>query len=174
MTRRTPIPTPDTPPGGVTRSRYRDRIFDDLRHDPYQAKGKYKEPAACGDCGAVLKRGRWHWASAPEGAVATRCPACQRIHDKLPAGYVTLAGAFLEAHRDEILQLVHNQAERERSEHALHRIMEIGQDRGRIVVTTTDIHLPQRIGRALESAYQGDLELSYGQDEYSVRVHWER
>ena len=172
MTRRTPTPTPLAPPGGVTR--YRDRIFDDLRHDPYQAKGKYKEPAVCSDCGAVLKRGRWHWASPPEGALATRCPACQRIRDKLPAGQVILAGAFLKAHRDELLQLVRNEAEREKSEHALHRIMEIGQDGDRVVVTTTDIHLPRRIGRALETAYRGDLELAYGEDEYSVRVHWER
>ncbi len=32
MIRQTPIPMPYVPPGGVTR--YRDRIFDDLRHDP--------------------------------------------------------------------------------------------------------------------------------------------
>ena len=172
MTRRTQIPTPDTPPGGVTR--YRDRIFDDLRHDPYQAKAKYKEPAACEDCGAMLKRGRWQWATAPAGTPTTRCPACQRIRDKLPAGEITLGGAFLAAHRDELLHLVRHEGERERSEHALHRIMEIREERDRIVVTTTDIHLPRRIGRALKTAYQGELELSYGEDEYSVRVQWRR
>ncbi len=172
MIRRTAIPTPDTPPGGVTR--YRDRIFDDPRHDPYQARGKYKEPAVCGDCQAVLRRGTWRWASAPEGASVVRCPACRRIHDKLPAGEVILAGEFLGKHREELLQLVRNEAERERGEHALHRIMGIEEHPERIVVTTTDIHSPRRIGHALESAYQGKLELSYGADEYSVRVHWRR
>jgi hypothetical protein len=172
MTRRTPIPTPDSPPGGV--ARYRDRIFDDLRHDPYQAKGKYKEPTLCKDCGAVLKRGRWQWGNPPEGALAARCPACQRIRDKLPAGYVTLAGEFLKHHRDELLHLVRNESERERSEHPLHRIMDIEETPERVLVTTTDIHSPRRIGHALEAAYRGDLELSYGEDEYSVRVHWER
>lgn len=172
MIRRTTIPTPDTPPGGVTR--YRDRIFDDLRHDPYQAKGKYKEPAVCSDCKAVLRRGIWHWASAAEGAAVVRCPACRRIRDKLPAGQVVLEGEFLKEHRDELLQLVRNEAERERSEHALHRIMEIDEKPERIVVSTTDIHSPRRIGHALEGAYRGKLKLSYGEDEYSVRVHWQR
>ena len=172
MVRRTTIPTPDTPPGGVTR--YRDRIFDDLRHDPYQARAKYKEPAVCSDCKAVLRRGAWRWASAPKDAAAVRCPACRRIHDKLPAGQVILAGEFLKEHRNELVQLVRNEGEHERSEHPLHRIMDIEEHPEGIVVTTTDIHSPRRIGHALESAYQGELELTYGEDEYSVRVHWRR
>ena len=44
----------------------------------------------------------------------------------------------------------------------------------RIEVLTTDIHLPQRIGEALKSAYDGELSVRYGSDEYSVRVHWHR
>jgi len=43
-----------------------------------------------------------------------------------------------------------------------------------IEVSTTDIHLPQRMGEALRSAYQGDLEVSYAADEYGVRVTWRR
>jgi hypothetical protein len=172
MTRRIQLPTSGTPPGG--RIAYRDRIFDDLRHDPYQAKGKYKQPAACSDCGAVFRRGRWQWGTAPNGALTVRCPACRRMRDKLPAGYLTVDGAFLEQHRDELLQLVHNEAERERSEHALHRIMDIAAGPESLVVTTTDIHLPRRIGHALESAYQGRLELRYAEDEYALRAHWQR
>ena len=172
MIRRTTIPTPDTPPGGVTR--YRDRIFDDLRHDPYQARGKYKEPAVCSDCKAVLRRGTWRWMSAAAGAVVARCPACQRVRDKLPAGYVILEGEFPKKHRDELLRLVRNEGESERREHALHRIMDIEEHPDRIVVSTTDIHSPRRIGHALERAYRGELELDYGEDEYSVRVRWQR
>jgi len=41
-------------------------------------------------------------------------------------------------------------------------------------VTTTDIHLPQRIGAALTSTFQGTLDVQYGHQEYSVRVHWRR
>jgi hypothetical protein len=41
-------------------------------------------------------------------------------------------------------------------------------------VTTTDVHLPQRIGRALERAWQGELDIQYAGDEYSVRARWRR
>ena len=79
MVRRHSIPTPDTPPGSVTR--YRDRIFDDLRHDPYQARGKYREPTVCSGCGAIFERGRWKWGETPPRAHEATCPACARTRD---------------------------------------------------------------------------------------------
>ena len=118
MTRRTLSTGPGTPPGGV--ARYRDRIFDAKQHDPYQAAGKYPEPTHCGTCGAVFHRGRWQWASAPQGGHVAACPACRRIGDKLPAGTVTLEGPFVREHRDDLVRLIHNEAEREREEHPMH------------------------------------------------------
>jgi hypothetical protein len=56
----------------------------------------------------------------------------------------------------------------------MHRIMHIDEGAGRVVVTTTDIHLPQRIAEALKHAYHGAFEVQYGHDEYMVRVNWER
>ena len=153
--------------------RYRDRIFDDKRHDPYQEKEKYKEPTVCSDCHAVFHDGRWKWAGAPQGAHKVRCPACRRTQDKLPAGFVTLAGTFSNAHRDELLALIHHVAAREREQHPMHRIMQIDEGSDRIVVTTTDIHSPQRIAEALKHAYHGDFEIHYGHDEYMVRVNWQ-
>jgi len=172
MARRHSVLTPDTPPGGVTR--YRDRIFDDPQHDPYHAKGKYREPSACGTCGAVFEGGRWRWGEAPAGARKSTCPACARIRDDFPAGYVNLSGEFFNAHRAELLQLARNAAEKERSEHPMHRIMHVVEAPAETVITTCDIHSARRIGGALESAYQGDLEVRFGEDEYSVRVKWSR
>ena len=172
MTRRTSPPTPKTPPGGVTR--YGDRIFDAKRHDPYQVREKYAEPTQCGTCGAVFHRGRWQWASAPQGGHVGLCPACQRIRDKLPAGEVTLEGPFVRAHRADLVHLIHNEAEHEREEHPLHRIMLLDEGADPVRVSTTDIHLPQRIGEALKKAYDGALEIHYGDNEYTVRVHWRR
>ena len=40
-------------------------------------------------------------------------------------------------------------------------------------VTTTDTHLPQRIGEAVKHARKGKLEIVYGHDEYVVRVRWQ-
>ncbi len=172
MTRRTAVPTPDTPPGGVTR--YRDRILDDKRVDPYQPRGKYREPTVCTDCGAVFRRGRWVLGEAPDGAHRDRCPACRRVRDKLPAGWVTLEGPFYAAHREELLQLVRHEAESERAEHPLNRIMGLEEHADRAIITTTDIHTPHRIGNALERSCQGELKIHYAEGEYSVRVNWRR
>lgn len=43
-----------------------------------------------------------------------------------------------------------------------------------MVVTTTDVHLPRRIGEALHHAYAGDLDFHYDKDAYYVRVAWKR
>ena len=155
-------------------ARYRARIFDDKRHDPYQPAGKYTEPTRCRDCGAIYRKGRWQWGEAPEGARVDACPACRRTQDRLAAGTLVLEGAFLAAHRAELLKLIHNEAEHERREHPLHRIMHIDEPGDRVEVSTTDIHLPQRIGEALKRAYDGELGVQYGHDEYTVRVHWQR
>jgi len=172
MSRRTPTPSPLTPAGHVTR--YRDRIFDDKRHDPYQQAGKYAEPTRCEQCGAVYENGRWRWGSAPQAVGVGLCPACHRVRDKLPAGLLTLDGPFVPAHHDELVHAARNQAEHEGAEHPLHRIMQIDEHGDRIEISTTDIHLPQRIGEALKSAYDGELNVRYASDEYSVRVHWHR
>ena len=41
-----------------------------------------------------------------------------------------------------------------------------------LVISTTDTHLPRRIGEALKHAYHGKLELHYDQGEQFVRVTW--
>lgn len=172
MTRRTPSPAPQRSAGQA--GRYRDRIFDDKRHDPYQANGKTAGAVFCPDCGVVYADGRWRWGSAPEGAHAGVCPACRRARDKLPAGHLVLDGPFVPAHRAELLRIAHNEAEHERSEHPMHRIMHIDEQDDHVEISTTDIHLPQRIGAALKRACHGALQVQYGSDEYSVRVHWRR
>ena len=153
MTKQRGSRSPTQPPGGV--DRHGARVFDEKKHDPYQAAGKVREPAVCEDCRAAYHRGHWQWATAEPGAHPVVCPACRRIREKLPAGTLAIEGPFFLAHRDEILHLVRNEADHERREHPLNRIMGIEDGPTACVVTTTDIHLPQRIGRALERAYDG-------------------
>ena len=172
MSNRTKLPSPMVPMGGATH--YADRIFDDPRQDPYQTKGKYHEPTVCHVCDAVYHHGRWQWSEAPEGAKQATCPACMRMHEKLPAGFLTLEGEFLAAHRDEIVSLLRHEADHERSEHPMNRIIGFESDGARTVVTTTDIHLPQRMGTALRHAFQGALSVEYADSDYTVRAHWQR
>jgi hypothetical protein len=172
MTTRARIPTPLSPPGGV--ERYRDHILDELRHDPYQATKKHARLTACPTCGLVFADGRWHRATPAPDAPRVECPACRRVADRMPAGYLTLAGPFLELHRAELLGLVHNVAAAEGEDHPLHRLIGIEEAADEIAITTTDLHLPRRIGEALKHAHGGRLQLRYAPDEYLLRVRWYR
>ena len=147
-------------------------VIHEREHDGYKAKEKLPEPTACPVCRAVFHKGRWQWAAMPAGAHEEMCPACHRIHDKFPAGFVTLEGEYLKLHRDELLQLVENVAERAKKEHPLERIMAIEDENGGILVTTTDIHLARGIGEALHHAHHGELEFHYSDEENMLRVHW--
>ena len=151
-----------------------DHVLHEREHDPYRSRGKLAEPTVCPECHAVFHQGRWQWAEAPAKAHQEMCPACQRIHDAFPAGFVTLAGEFFKQHGGELRQLVENVGERAKAEHPLERIMKIEDEGNHILVTTTGIHLARGIGEALHHAYQGELEFHYNDEQNLLRVHWQR
>lgn len=152
----------------------RDRMFEEHVQDPYQARGKPPEPCVCPDCGVLFHKGRWQWGDAPADAQAHRCPACQRSHDRVPAGILTLSGDFFDAHREEILHLIHNQEAKEKAEHPLERIMDSREEGDALVVTYTGIHLCRGTGEALHHAYQGELDFQHTDKDDVLRVSWQR
>jgi hypothetical protein len=158
-----------------SRSRVRrDRQIEDVRHDAYREQAKPKEPAACPRCGAIFHAGRWAWGAKPDHAHEHLCPACSRIRDNLPAGWVELSGKFLARNEAAILALVRNEEQRSKTGHPLERIMDISRDDGKTIVSTTDLHLARRIGDAIKHAFHGDLALKYSEDESLVRVYWSK
>jgi len=164
---------PKTLPPGFRRVR-RDRQIHELVHDSYKARSKPVEPTVCPDCGALFHKGGWKWLPAPAQAHRELCPACHRIRDKFPAGYVALDGEFLREHRDEVLQLLRHVEKRENAEHPLQRIMDIAHENGGLTVSTTDPHLARALGKAVHHAYRGKLEFHYSRDQNLLRVHWMR
>ena len=154
----------------------RDRMYEEHVQDPYQVREKFPEPTVCHDCGAVFQNGRWQWGTASAEAQQHRCPACARIHDRVPAGILTLSGEFLAAHRDEIMRLVHNTETGEKQEHALERIMSIEttETEPGAVISYTGIHLTKSTGEALRKAYQGEFNFSYGDRDGVLHAHWQR
>lgn len=151
-----------------------DRLLQDQRHDPYRERGKLADPTACPDCGACYHEGRWTWRSAPVDAPKAVCPACRRIRDDYPGGYLTLEGEFLREHEEEILGLARNIEERERQQHPLQRLMAITPQEGGMLITTTDAHLAHSIGNALQRAYEGELDATWADGEALLRATWRR
>ena len=154
--------------------RHIDRAFDAVHDDPYLERAKPRGPAACPDCGAVYRRGRWQWGEASERARPHLCPACRRTRENEPAGTIRLSGPFFAAHRAELLALVRNAESREKRLHPLQRVMGLRETRDGLEVATTDVHLARRIGDALASAHRGNLQIRYSPSEYRVRVTWSR
>jgi NMD protein affecting ribosome stability and mRNA decay len=142
--------------------------------DPYRSSAKPPEPTVCPECKAVFEGGRWTWHKAPSDAHHHVCPACQRIHDQFPAGYVTIKGAFFTEHRDEIVNLIESHEKKEKAERPLQRIMTMDDKRDGLEVTTTDSHLARGIAEALHGAYKGELKLRYSRDENLLRASWKR
>jgi hypothetical protein len=165
-------------PEGTPRKRRRfGRAQENPRVDTYKVEKKLHEPARCPSCGCIYADGRWRWPheNLPTLTHDEVCPACHRMEDKFPAGVLTMRSPLLSAHRDEVLGLVRNIEKAERDEHCQNRIMAIEEpEKEALVVTTTDIHLPRRIGKAMQRAYHGDLEMHYDEDSYFVRVEWRR
>lgn len=159
----------------IPRDGRHDRLIDERIHDPYQLRGQPPEPSQCSDCGVVYLGGRWQWtADSPAGAIATVCPACKRIRDRVPAGLLTLSGPFFDTHREEILNLVHNKVEAQKAQHPMQRIMGIEDRDDGTVVSFTDLHLTKGVGSAIESAYEGELSLKFTDHASLVRGTWRR
>lgn len=152
----------------------REQLLQELVHDSYKAGHKLREPTRCPDCGAVFQHGRWIWGTAPADAHEERCPACHRIHDRYPAGFVMLKGEFLREHRNDILHLMRNHEAKEKAEHPLQRIIAIQDSADGVTVTTTDTHLARDIAHALHDAYKGELDFHYNKEDNLLRAIWTR
>ena len=159
---------------GGFRPQSREQLLEGLGHDSYKAKSKLPDPARCPDCGAAFLKGRWTWSAAPADAAVHLCPACARIRDKFPAGYVRLGGEYFLGHRDEIISLVRHCEEREKAAHPVQRIMAIEDGADGVVVTTTDVHLARAIAERVHDACKGSLAMQYSKDENLLRATWKR
>ena len=153
----------------------RDRLLSEQVHDTYKQRGQLKEPTRCPGCGAVYHKGRWSWtAEVDDKADETLCSACQRTADKYPAGEVVLEGKFAMQHKDEILNLVRKTEAAENKDHPMNRIIEIRELGEQLLLTTTDTHLPRRIGKAVQAAWKGSLDIHFDQGGYFTRIAWRR
>lgn len=155
--------------------RRRDKGIKRERHDVYKEKGKLIEGTVCTTCSVVFSKGRWVWDYEGETAKETTCPACRRIKDRYPAGFIKLRGEFFETNREEIINLVRNMEKLQKQDHPMQRIIRIIERRNETtLIETTGVHLARRIGDAIARAYQGEYSFQYAENYNRIRVVWER
>jgi len=150
----------------------RDELRRERTHDPTHPSIKLTDPTVCPGCHATYHEGRWTWRPGPVDAPRHLCSGCQRIKDDYPGGFVRVRGHFAEAHREEILSIARNTEAREKQDHPINRLIDMKEEGGELLMRTTEPHLAQAIGHALEGAFKGKLVLDFEED--VVRILWER
>ncbi|MFO0793018.1 MAG: BCAM0308 family protein [Candidatus Brocadiaceae bacterium] len=159
----------------------RDKIY--AENDPYMPKkGKgLSETAICKECKAVYHSKKWfldeklyEQKKALKDVHLVICPACKKTKENVPNGIVTLKGDFLKQHKEEIMNLVHNEDARSKQYNPLKRIMKIDEKKGEVEIQTTSAKLAQRIGSILFKAYSGEVEYKKHENAKFMRVEWRR
>lgn len=148
--------------------------------DPYLAEAALRGTLICPTCHAVYRNRSWtldkedyEQARHEEHGVAS-CPACLKIHQRYAEGVVSLSGAYLWEHEEDINNLIRNEVERSLKNNPLERIVRRERQGDSLIIETTDIKLAEHLGRAIHKAHQGELHLSWEGDPATCRVSWHR
>lgn len=149
--------------------------------DHYASDTPPKEPAVCDTCQAIYQNKRWQLEvdnadqirQSPDTQRLT-CPACQKVAEHYPEGILTLAGDYLWDHEEEITNLLANEARQTMSRNPLERIIRTERQGDKLVIETTEQKLAEHLGRALNRAHQGDLQIDWSETPRACRVSWER
>lgn len=149
---------------------------------PKRESGKDPEgKAICKKCKAVYMEQRWLFDAdvlkelkKDKETEQTLCPGCQKIEDKSLDGLVVLESSFIEKHKDEILNLIRREEEKAWHKSPVSKIAKMEIKENLIEIQTTTESLATRLGKAVESAYRGELEIKKVPQQKFVRVNWTR
>lgn len=141
------------------------------------------DPARCPSCGNVYYKKTWHRPDVLDDRVqlsgpveelpGSICPGCQKVEDEYFYGELKIvATPFLREHREEIANLINNEVERAQEKNPLSKLVQVDVEGDEAHFATTNGKLAERLGRALDKAYQGELEIK--KTEPYVRVSWRR
>ena len=145
----------------------------------HRSRRAQPEPIVCSLCGAIYRKRRW---VANEGATlspralgqVTLCPGCKGKNAGVPSGYLEASGAFLGVHHEEIEHLLRNEATRAAEDNPLAQVIDWIDEGQILTLTTTTEHLVQRLGHALERAFDGKVRYDFSHENKLARVSWHR
>lgn len=142
-------------------------------------KAEYDDVAVCKECNAIYFKKAWH-ASAADIAEEyndkptsfTVCPADEMKQKGLFEGEVRVSGAS-DLQREEIRNLIENYDEEARRRNTLHRVLEIKEEQGDIIATTSEDQMAAKIARKIEDAFHAaSTHVAHSEEPYKVtRAH---
>jgi hypothetical protein len=135
----------------------------------------------CPRCNAVYTNLRWSFNDGLLKELKGRkdverklCSGCDKIAKRQVDGIVNLKGWFLLQHKKEVLNLIMRVAEARKRTSIAARIINLDDRRDEVTIETTDRHLAERIGKEVEKAFHGKLDIKWLKKEDFVRVNWHR
>jgi len=161
----------------------KDKMLQTKIHDPYMNKDIYSDPTICPTCGLVYHNKTWkrdeklvQKLKAEKEVDYKDCPACRKIKDHYPLGVLTIKGSFIndKAKLDEVINLINHETEKEQNSNPLARVMNINRFNEYMEIETTTEGLATRLGKALQKAFQGELEFIFSEEDKFLRVIWTR
>lgn len=162
---------------GISDKRGRARTSD----DPYIPEEGLREETICTECHAIYRDKHWFLDEnlfaklmMDDNSSKGLCPACRKIADRYPEGIVTLRGEYLWEHEKEIRNILGNEAQKALAKNPLERIIRMEREGDAMIIETTEQKLAEHLGRALNKAHQGDLNINWATDHDVCRVTWER
>jgi NMD protein affecting ribosome stability and mRNA decay len=141
------------------------------------------EATVCPSCGAVYAR--HHWSDTPPSRACAGtdgtsfgvqiCPSCRRRRTGVPRGYLHIDGEFFRLHRAEIEQFLHNEVVRSGEDNPRHQVLgwEYLEGEGLLITASTE-RLVQRLGEAIEKAYDSEVDYGFSLENKVARVWWHR
>lgn len=150
-------------------------------NDPYLPESGLKEPSICQSCQAVYRHKRWQLDPEDAEQLAhdakahwVTCPGCLKAAEHYPEGIITLSGSYLWSHEGEIRNILQNEAERVMAKNPIAKIMRMASEDGALVIETTEQKLAEHLGRTLNRAHRGELNIDWSTSPKVCRVSWER
>lgn len=128
----------------------------------------------CPKCGAFFDGYAWTWSLPTSSAMQSTCPACRRLMEKRPAGRLILEGPMTSEQQHTINALLQRRADRELQTHPMERIMELRDQPGGIVVTTTSAMLARGLYVAVATTYKGTLQIYYDPQTDCLNMRWRK
>ncbi len=102
------------------------------------------------------------------------CPGCERQRNNRIDGIVKVQGNFYKSHRQEVHNLILNVEGKKRNKNIAAKIIRFKPSKDNLTVETTEKTLAERIGKELEKAFSGNLNIAWLEGADFVRVDWRR
>lgn len=162
-------------PGGLGRHSPRQEMQSDTTKEKKAQKGHL----ICSQCRAEYHEKHWYSedsslkAPPEQKSKETMCPGCYRVEKRIWHGEITAEGLDELGSVDEVKSLIKRVEHECWLDNPTSRISATIYTVGKLEIKTTTEWLAKRIGKELQAAFKGQLEIKESGDKEMVWVHWQ-